>query len=202
MSVMASQITGISIFYLTVCSGADERKHQISASLGFVRRIHRWPVNSPHKGPVTGKIFPFHYVIMTQHDTKFLNDEELPWLPFPHYMPWSYMFRCNLLGLGTSRFHPWWRHQMEAFSTLLALYVGIHRSAVNSHHKRPVMRTRMFLWCGSTQAVKQTVEWPVFKNSMTFIWRHRNDYPPELSNCNSNNIKFSHCEWSNHNEYW
>ena len=39
----------------TVCSGADQRKHQSSASLAFVRGIHRWPVNSPHKGPVRGE---------------------------------------------------------------------------------------------------------------------------------------------------
>ena len=36
--------------YSTVCSNADQRKHQNSASLAFVREIHRWPVNSPHKG--------------------------------------------------------------------------------------------------------------------------------------------------------
>ena len=35
-----------------------------SASLAFVRGIHRWPVNSPHKGPVTRKMFPFDDVIM------------------------------------------------------------------------------------------------------------------------------------------
>ena len=29
-----------------------------------VRWIHRWPVNSPHKGPVTRKMFPFGDVIM------------------------------------------------------------------------------------------------------------------------------------------
>ena len=31
---------------------------------GFVLGIHRWPVNSPHKGPVTRKMFPFDDVIM------------------------------------------------------------------------------------------------------------------------------------------
>ena len=64
MSSMASQITGASIVYLTVSSGADQRKHQSSASLAFVRGIHRWPVNSPHKGSVTRKMFPFDDVIM------------------------------------------------------------------------------------------------------------------------------------------
>ena len=31
--------------------------------------------------------------------------------------------------------HPWWRHQMETFSALLALVRGIYRSPVNSLHK-------------------------------------------------------------------
>ena len=43
--------------------GADQRKHQSSASLAFVRGIHRWPVHSPHKGPVTRKMFPFDDVM-------------------------------------------------------------------------------------------------------------------------------------------
>ena len=53
MGVMASQITSLTIVYSTVYSDADQRKHQSSASLVFVRGIHRWPVNSPHKGPAT-----------------------------------------------------------------------------------------------------------------------------------------------------
>ena len=62
---MASQITNLTIVYSTVYSGADQRKHQSSASLAFVRRIHRWPVNSPHKWSVTGKMFPLDDVIMS-----------------------------------------------------------------------------------------------------------------------------------------
>ena len=64
MSMMAIQITSRTIVYSTVYSGADQRKHQSSALLAFVRGIHRWPVNSPHKGSVTRKIFPFDDVIM------------------------------------------------------------------------------------------------------------------------------------------
>ena len=72
MSAMASQITGVSIDYSTVYSGAYKRKHQSSTSLAFVRGIHRWPVNSPHKGTVTRKMVPFDDVIiifstMAQH---------------------------------------------------------------------------------------------------------------------------------------
>ena len=64
MNTIASQITSLTIVYLTVNSGTDQRKHQSSASLAFVRGIHRRPVNSPHKGPVTRKMFPFDDVIM------------------------------------------------------------------------------------------------------------------------------------------
>ena len=64
VSAMASQITSLTIVYITVNSGADQRKHQSSASLAFVRDIHRWSVNSSHKGLVTRKMFPFDDVIM------------------------------------------------------------------------------------------------------------------------------------------
>ena len=57
MGAMASQITSLTIVYPTVYSDADQRKHQSSASLAFVRGIHQWAVNSPHKGPVTRKCF-------------------------------------------------------------------------------------------------------------------------------------------------
>ena len=66
MSTKASRITGVSIVYSTICSGANQRKHQSSASLAFVRGIHRWPMNSPHKGSVTWKMYPFDDVIMQQ----------------------------------------------------------------------------------------------------------------------------------------
>ena len=52
MGAMASQITSLTIVYSTVYSGADQSKHQSSASLAFVWGIHRGPVNSPHKWPV------------------------------------------------------------------------------------------------------------------------------------------------------
>ena len=64
MGAIASQITSLTIVYSIVYSDADQRKHQSSASLTFVRGIHRGPVNSPHKWPVTRKMFPFDDVIM------------------------------------------------------------------------------------------------------------------------------------------
>ena len=64
MGAMVSKITSLTIVYATVYSDADQRKHQCSASLAFVRGIHRRPGNSPHKWPETRKIVPFDDVIM------------------------------------------------------------------------------------------------------------------------------------------
>ena len=64
MTTMESQITSLTVVYSTVYSDADQRKHQSSASLAFLRGIHRGPVNSPHTWPVTRKMFPFDDVIM------------------------------------------------------------------------------------------------------------------------------------------
>ena len=64
MGAMAFQITSLTIVYSNVYSGADQRKQQSSALLAFVRWIHRWPVNFPHKWPVTREILPFEDVIM------------------------------------------------------------------------------------------------------------------------------------------
>ena len=64
MGAIASQTTSLTIVYSTVYSDGDQRKYQSSASLAFVRGIHRGPVNSPHKWPVTRKMFPFDDVIM------------------------------------------------------------------------------------------------------------------------------------------
>ena len=64
VGAIESQITSLTIVYSIVHSDAHQRKHQSSASLAFVRGIHRGPVNSPHKWPVTRKMFPFDDVIM------------------------------------------------------------------------------------------------------------------------------------------
>ena len=64
MSSMRSKITGAPIVCSTVSSGADQRKHKSSTWLVFVRGIHRWPVDSPHKETVTLILFPFDDVTM------------------------------------------------------------------------------------------------------------------------------------------
>ena len=60
MGAIASQITSLTIVFSTVYSDDDQRKHQSSVSLAFLRG----PVNSPHKWPVTREIFPFDDINM------------------------------------------------------------------------------------------------------------------------------------------
>ena len=64
MGAMSSHITSLTIGYSTVYSGAEQREFQSSASLAFVPGIYRWPMNSPHKWPVTRKMLPFDDVSM------------------------------------------------------------------------------------------------------------------------------------------
>ena len=73
MGTVASQIISLTIVYTTVYSDADQSKHQSSASLAFEWGIHRGPVNSPHKWPVTRKMFPFDDVIMWKYIIELLN---------------------------------------------------------------------------------------------------------------------------------
>ena len=64
MTTMASQITSLTVVYSTIYSDAVQRKHQSSASLALCVGNSPRTVNSPHKGPVTRKMFPFDDVIM------------------------------------------------------------------------------------------------------------------------------------------
>ena len=64
MGAMVSQIASLTIVYFSVYSVTDQRKHQSSAPLAFVRGINRGPVNSPHRWPVTRKMFQFDDVII------------------------------------------------------------------------------------------------------------------------------------------
>ena len=61
MGTMASQITSLMIIYSTTYWGADQSKHQSSASLAFVWGIHRWPVNSPHIIMLPFSCFPMRW---------------------------------------------------------------------------------------------------------------------------------------------
>ena len=85
MSAMASQITSLTIVYSAVYSGAHQEKLQSSASLVFVWRNQRWPVNSPLKEPVTRKMLQFDDVIMYNLPIEFV------WGSI-HWKWWCHMF--------------------------------------------------------------------------------------------------------------
>ena len=90
MGWMASQITNLTIVYLTVYSGAHQRKYQSSVSHAFVWAIHQGPVNSLHKWPVTWKMFPFDDVIMQRLSYPGLT-RSISWL----LMPWLFASPCH-----------------------------------------------------------------------------------------------------------
>ena len=89
MSTMASQLISIAIIYSSVYLVADQRKHQSSASPAFVRGIHGWPGNPPHKGPVTRKMFPFDCVIMFFHWSLFYKSVYFVALVIKYVVPFS-----------------------------------------------------------------------------------------------------------------
>ena len=65
MSAMASQITSLTIVYSNVLRRKSKKTSKLRV-IGICAGIHRWPVNSPHKGPVTRKMFQFDDVIMVR----------------------------------------------------------------------------------------------------------------------------------------
>ena len=65
MSAMGTQITGLLDCLFNRLLRRSSKKASSSASLAFVRGIHPWQVDSPHKGPVTWTMFPFDDVIMS-----------------------------------------------------------------------------------------------------------------------------------------
>ena len=97
MGTTASQITSLTIVYSNVYSDADQRKHQSSTSLAFVRGIHRGPLNSPHKWLVSREMFPFDDIIMETHP---------PWLPFSYYI--TRRFNLSWTAYDISRIEQHW----------------------------------------------------------------------------------------------
>ena len=113
MDTVASQITSLTIVYTTVYPDADQSKHQSSTSLAFVWGIHRGPVNSPHKGPVTRKMFPFDDVIMTDN-----------WLTM-NKTPYKHIARIHTFSV--QKYNMYWIDPRR----LPSLYPGLLRLPLN-----------------------------------------------------------------------
>ena len=83
---------------------ADRRKHQRSASLAFVRWIHRSPVNSPHKWPVTRRMFPFYDVITKNQMDLYVNSFSATRLtPCNHWMHSTFKVLSGLFTCSSKR---------------------------------------------------------------------------------------------------
>ena len=132
MSTVASLITGVSVIYSTVCSPADQRKYQSSALLPFVKEIHRWSVNSLHKGPVTRKIFPFFDVIMGRTvSTASQWQWSLKFTIAPQIIDNSIILFSSVVGLAAKKTS---QHRITGL-----VVKGIHRLAISGPHKGPVI---------------------------------------------------------------
>ena len=97
MSAMPSQITGVWIVCWTICSRAEYRKHQSCASLAYTWGIHRWPVYSPHKRPVTREMFLFDDVIMVRK-CYLIHNSDNTWSVNPFvavYMHWTSLINLH-----------------------------------------------------------------------------------------------------------
>ena len=131
MGIVASQITSLTIVYSAVYSGADQRKHQSSASLAFVRGIHRGPGNYPHKWPVTREMFPCDDVIMVIS---------------PFYIPTSYHIQTPILFtiplflqcIVLNDMPKWTSH----FSSLLCRHNGL--DSVSNHQSHHCLLSSLF----------------------------------------------------------
>ena len=148
MSAKASQINGVSVVCSTVCSGADQ-----SSPLAFVRGIHRWPMGSPHKWPVTRKMFPFDDVIMSRR--------------------WVNGWQGHIKLVAAYGKTSWWRHQMETFSALLALCAGNSSVTGEFPAQRPVTRSFdvLFGLRLNKRLSKQWWGW-WFETLSSPLWRH------------------------------
>ena len=79
MTTIASQITSLTVVYSTVYSDADQRNHQSSASLAFVRGIHRDRWIPRTKGQLRGKCF--HLMTSSCYNNKW-------WHQWPLLLTW------------------------------------------------------------------------------------------------------------------
>ena len=124
--VMASWITSLTIVYWTVYSGPDQRKCQSSTLLAFVRGIHQWPANLPHKGPVMQKVFPFDDIIMNITKPQWGNIFKLDITCYVKDDIWSYINQCNnesyiLFSCGSKHIN-YYQHFETCFKSIVSLH--------------------------------------------------------------------------------
>ena len=164
MDTMASQITSLTIVYSTIYSGADQRKHQSSASLAFVSGNSPVTGEFPAKGPVTWKMSPFDDVIMkrwlvcqilyikgrdktTSHSICYVgcNRFSLPLIAASAHQSWIEAIICTFHGQKAIHIWPlskaqyikmhYWKCDVQSYWTLLAS-IMIFQIWRSSRHSR------------------------------------------------------------------
>ena len=186
MSATASQINSLTIVY----SGEDQR-NQSSASLAVVRGIHRWPVNSPHRVPVTRKMFPFHDVIMQpnwiasarwrQPRHFIILGEILKWIfEVSHLRGWEkHVSYCGMICVRN--------YCLVSLTALLRSFSICNRHS-NARQKRFQGRTTSS-WIGTY--------WIIFDKSMhECIWNILTYFVCRFGNCSyGTSIKWTHFKY-------
>ena len=140
IGAIASQITSLTIVYSTVYSDADQRKHQSSTSLAFVRGIHRGPrVTALCKG----NGFPSQrtsnaeklFMSRSRHEltiSMLSNPRAMMEAILLNFFEQLQLMMTSLNGMIFPRYWPF--------------ALGFHRSPVNSHHKASEAELWSFLW--------------------------------------------------------
>ena len=148
MSTMASQITSLTIVYSIVYSDADYRKYQSSASLAFVRGIQRGPVNSPHKWPVTRKMFLFDDVIMVLlNTTKFETNTLVHHMVFDYSQCHTHAGKSGGLPSRFDVFNPKWCFSIFCNHLSMLGLELIHVSKRGPVYSRPMLICqKLCLW--------------------------------------------------------
>ena len=140
--------------------------------------IHQGPVNSPHKWPVTRKMFPFDDVIMTDQNATSLTLENLnvicrmaaiwPNVSNSHTV---ILAGCECVNMDHTR----WRHQMETFSALLALCEGNPPVSGGFPSQRPITRSfYVFFDLQPSKKLNKQSRRRWFKTTSHSLWRHYN----------------------------
>ena len=140
MGAMASQITSLAIVYSIVYSGTDQRKNQSSASLAFVRGIHRWPGEFPAQMASNAdniSIWRRHHGNRLQVAASPILGKRCKACTFSVGPLWWSLQNKFL----SQYFCTWWRNQIEKFSALLAICEGNSLVTGEFPSQRPVTRS-------------------------------------------------------------
>ena len=114
-----------------------------------VRGFHRWSVNSPHKGPVTRKMIPFHHVILP-------HKEPVMWS-----FDISFVISINMLLNKQSGRVTWnammlmWPHS-NGKETLSSMWKLLYSTMTS--HERLLCITSPSLWNSCMETIERCVD--------------------------------------------